>query len=92
MFNIAVGVLAFLYWYITGDLWPAVLGVILALIIWDVLWFVTIALSAAIIGLCAWYFWGEIVPSLVDNPVLREMAVSCIYMGVVFVKAALSFK
>ena len=92
MFNIVVGITALLYWYVTGDMWPAILGAVLALMIRDDLWLLSIGLSAAIIGLCTYHFWSEIVINLEHGAILGQMAVSCLYMFSVLAKAATSFR
>ena len=92
MLNIIVAITAFIFWYVTGDIWPAVLGGILAIMIWDELWLLSIIISAAIIGLCAYFFWVEIIFHMDQNDILKQMAVTVIYMVSVFVKVVGSFK
>lgn len=92
MIEIAIGIMAVLYWYVTGEVWPAVLGVILALPVWDRFWFASIMLSAVILGFCIYHFWVELVPLLGQEQLLVNMAVTFIYMVTVFIRAALSFR
>lgn len=92
MFNIVVGVAACLYGYVTGDLWPALLGGVLAVLIFDGLMFLSVVLAAAILGLCVYYFWGEIIPSIGQGLGLKEMGATVLYMGAVFGKAMEAFR
>lgn len=92
MLNIAVGVMACLYWYLTGDLWPALLGGALALMFFGGLMLLKVLLAAAIISLCTYFFWGELIPNLGQGAGLKEMGATVLYMGVVFGKALEAFR
>lgn len=92
MFNIAVAVAACLYGYVTGDIWPAVLGGVLALLVFRVLWFLPVLLAAVIVGLCAYYFWSGIIPNLDQRLSLEHMGAIVLYMGAVFGRAVEAFR
>ena len=90
--NILIALIGLLYWYVTGDIWPAVLGGALAVIVWDEVWLLSIVIAAAIMGLCTYYFWTELFVNLNKDPMLKEMGVTVLYMTAVFFKAYDSFR
>lgn len=90
--NIVIALIGLLYWYVNGDVWPAVLGSVFIVLVWDEVNFLVIAVSAAIIALCGYFFWTDLVPKLVEGPMLKEMGVTVLFMAAAFFKAFYSFR
>ena len=94
MFNLITAITATLFWYTTGEVLPALLGGMLAVIIREELFFLVVMLSVAVIGLCSYYFWFDIILNYNGNPseTVKLMGVTVIYMFSTLLKAVESFR
>ena len=92
MINIIIALTALMYWYVTKDVLPAALGGVLAIMILDEVWLLSVAIAAAIIILCTYYFWAEIIMHLDKELIPKHMGVTLMYMTVVLLKVTKPFR
>ncbi len=73
-----------LYWYVTGHTEAALAGFLLAVLFSDAVRFFTALAAAAVMGLCVYRFWTELMPDFQNS--IGEIVVTFVFMLYVFIR------